>query len=91
MNLLMYMAPIASVALLPASLLMEGNVLAVTLQKGAESPLIFVFLAGNMTMAYLVNLMNFIVTKHTSALTLQVRSLLFAPSLSSERRLVSRF
>lgn len=81
MNLLMYMAPIASAALLPASLLMEGNVLAVTLQKGAESPRIFAYLAGNMTMAYLVNLMNFIVTKHTSALTLQVRALRFETGL----------
>lgn len=72
MNLLLYMAPIAALILLPFTLFWEGNVLAVTVEKAKESPFILVLLLGNMTMAYLVNLTNFLVTKHTSALTLQV-------------------
>eukprot|EP00249_Psilotum_nudum_P006740 c20017_g1_i2 orf=935-1978(+) len=72
MNLLMYMAPIAALLLLPFTLAWEGNIFAVTVTKARETPLILPLLFGNMTMAYLVNLTNFLVTKHTSALTLQV-------------------
>lgn len=72
MNLLMYMAPIAALLLLPVTLFVEGNVAAITIEKAKENPLIIFLLLGNMTMAYLVNLTNFLVTKHTSALTLQV-------------------
>lgn len=72
MNLLMYMAPIAALLLLPFTLCVEGNVAAVTIAKARENPYIIFLLLGNMTMAYLVNLTNFLVTKHTSALTLQV-------------------
>lgn len=72
MNLLLYMAPIAALLLLPFTLMWEGNVLFVTLEKANDSPFILVLLFGNMTVAYLVNLTNFLVTKHTSALTLQV-------------------
>ncbi|CAN6466495.1 unnamed protein product [Victoria cruziana] len=72
MNLLMYMAPMAAVLLLPMSLAFEGNVAAVTIEKVTGEPFLLLLLLGNMTVAYLVNLTNFLVTKHTSALTLQV-------------------
>lgn len=72
MNLLMYMAPMAALILLPLSLYMEGNVAARTVEKAKENGFILVLLFFNATVAYLVNLTNFIVTKHTSALTLQV-------------------
>ena len=39
----------------------------------SSNPWFVPFLALNATTAYLVNLFNFQVTKHTSALTLQVR------------------
>jgi len=68
----MYMAPIAALLLLPVTLFVEGNVLAITIEKARENTFIIFLLLGNMTMAYLVNLTNFLVTKHTSALTLQV-------------------
>ncbi|XP_058086593.1 probable sugar phosphate/phosphate translocator At1g12500 [Magnolia sinica] len=72
MNLLMYMAPMAAVILLPFSLYVEGNVASVTVRKAREDSFILFLLVGNATVAYLVNLTNFLVTKHTSALTLQV-------------------
>jgi hypothetical protein len=91
MNLLMYMAPIAVVVLLPATLALEDNVLGITIEKaGREGPGIIFLLFLNSGMAYFVNLTNFLVTKHTSALTLQVRferrfcqSLLGFPSVLS--------
>ncbi|KAJ8626510.1 hypothetical protein MRB53_019817 [Persea americana] len=72
MNLLMYMAPMAVAILLPLSLYMEGNVGRVTVEKARGDWFMVVLLVGNATVAYLVNLTNFLVTKHTSALTLQV-------------------
>ncbi|XP_074311850.1 putative sugar phosphate/phosphate translocator At1g12500 [Silene latifolia] len=72
MNLLMYMAPMAAAVLLPLSLYIEGNVMAVTVEKAKEGWFVIFLLVGNATVAYLVNLTNFLVTKHTSALTLQV-------------------
>lgn len=72
MNLLLYMAPISGLVLLPFTLMWEGNVLAVTAEKAKDDPAILLLLFANMTVAYLVNLTNFLVTKHTSALTLQV-------------------
>lgn len=72
MNLLLYMSPIAVALLLPASLLMEGNIFAVVVAKSKEDPFMLVMLFANATLAYLTNLTNFLVTKHTSALTLQV-------------------
>lgn len=72
MNLLLYMAPMAAMILLPFTLYIEGNVFGITVEK-ARGDLFMVFLLmGNATVAYLVNLTNFLVTKHTSALTLQV-------------------
>ncbi|KAH7839176.1 hypothetical protein Vadar_000763 [Vaccinium darrowii] len=72
MNLLLYMAPIAVVLLLPATLLMEENVVGITLALARDDIRIIWYLLFNSALAYFVNLTNFLVTKHTSALTLQV-------------------
>ncbi|RWR85882.1 Triose-phosphate transporter domain-containing protein [Cinnamomum micranthum f. kanehirae] len=72
MNLLLYMAPIAVVFLLPATLLMEENVVGITLALARKDFKIIWYLLFNSALAYFVNLTNFLVTKHTSALTLQV-------------------
>ncbi|XP_023549134.1 probable sugar phosphate/phosphate translocator At3g11320 [Cucurbita pepo subsp. pepo] len=72
MNLLLYMAPIAVVFLLPAALFMEENVVGITLALAREDKKIIWYLLFNSALAYFVNLTNFLVTKHTSALTLQV-------------------
>ncbi|CAL5435037.1 unnamed protein product [Camellia sinensis] len=72
MNLLLYMSPIAVLVLLPATLLMEPDVLDVTLSLGMKHRLMWLLLSINSVAAYLANLSNFLVTKHTSALTLQV-------------------
>ncbi|KAI3667085.1 hypothetical protein L6452_42130 [Arctium lappa] len=72
MNLLLYMAPVAVVILLPATLLMEDNVVGITIALARKDVNIVWYLLFNSALAYLVNLTNFLVTKHTSALTLQV-------------------
>lgn len=72
MNLLLYMAPIAVVFLLPAALFMEENVVGITLALARDDRKIIWYLLFNSSLAYFVNLTNFLVTKHTSALTLQV-------------------
>ncbi|XP_044480167.1 probable sugar phosphate/phosphate translocator At3g11320 [Mangifera indica] len=72
MNLLLYMAPIAVVFLLPATLIMEKNVVGITLALARDNIKIIWYLLFNSALAYFVNLTNFLVTKHTSALTLQV-------------------
>ncbi|CAM8964605.1 hypothetical protein QQ045_005541 [Rhodiola kirilowii] len=72
MNLLLYMAPIAVVLLLPATLFMENNVVGITLALARDDIRIIWLLVFNSSLAYFVNLTNFLVTKHTSALTLQV-------------------
>ncbi|XP_011033181.1 PREDICTED: probable sugar phosphate/phosphate translocator At5g04160 [Populus euphratica] len=72
MNLLLYMSPIAVLVLLPSALIMEPNVLDVTLELGRKHKYMWLLLLLNSTMAYSANLTNFLVTKHTSALTLQV-------------------
>ncbi|CAL9098400.1 unnamed protein product [Musa textilis] len=72
MNLLLYMAPTAVVLLLPATLIMEENVVGITMALAREDFKIIWYLLFNSTLAYFVNLTNFLVTKHTSALTLQV-------------------
>ncbi|KAH7432058.1 hypothetical protein KP509_07G006000 [Ceratopteris richardii] len=72
MNLLLYMAPIAIFVLLPATLLMEPNVLSITIALAREDQKMIFYLIANSIVAYCVNLTNFLVTKHTSALTLQV-------------------
>ncbi|XP_061336649.1 probable sugar phosphate/phosphate translocator At3g11320 [Gastrolobium bilobum] len=72
MNLLLYMAPIAMLVLLPATLLMEENVIWITIDLANKDISIIWYLLFSSSLAYFVNLTNFLVTKHTSALTLQV-------------------
>ncbi|KAH7842485.1 hypothetical protein Vadar_005839 [Vaccinium darrowii] len=72
MNLLLYMSPIAVLVLLPATLIMEPDVLEVTVSLGMKHRFMWLLLGINSVAAYLANLSNFLVTKHTSALTLQV-------------------
>ncbi|CAL9134953.1 unnamed protein product [Musa textilis] len=72
MNLLLYMAPIAVIFLLPATIIMEENVVGITMALAREDFKIIWYLLFNSSLAYFVNLTNFLVTKHTSALTLQV-------------------
>ncbi|XP_076906904.1 putative sugar phosphate/phosphate translocator At3g11320 [Bidens hawaiensis] len=72
MNLLLYMAPIAVAFLLPATLYMEENVVGITIALARQDFGIVWLLLFNSSLAYFVNLTNFLVTKHTSALTLQV-------------------
>ncbi|KAM3228939.1 hypothetical protein ACQJBY_060081 [Aegilops geniculata] len=72
MNLLLYMAPIAVILLLPATLFMEDNVVGVTIELAKKDFTIVWLLLFNSCLSYFVNLTNFLVTKHTSALTLQV-------------------
>ncbi|KAK6947679.1 Sugar phosphate transporter domain [Dillenia turbinata] len=72
MNLLLYMAPMSAMILLPFTLYIEGNIAAITIEKAKADSFVVFLLLGNATVAYLVNLTNFLVTKHTSALTLQV-------------------
>ncbi|RDY09233.1 putative sugar phosphate/phosphate translocator, partial [Mucuna pruriens] len=72
MNLLMYMAPVAVAFLLPASIIMEEDVVGITIALAREDSKILWLLLFNSSLAYFVNLTNFLVTNHTSALTLQV-------------------
>ncbi|KAL8146481.1 putative sugar phosphate/phosphate translocator At3g11320 [Apium graveolens] len=72
MNLLLYMAPVAVIFLLPATVLMEHNVVGITVALARNDVKIIWYLLFNSALAYCVNLTNFLVTKHTSALTLQV-------------------
>ncbi|XP_050289972.1 probable sugar phosphate/phosphate translocator At3g11320 [Quercus robur] len=72
MNLLMYMAPVAVIFLLVAALVMEENVVGITIALARDDVKILWYLIFNSALAYFVNLTNFLVTKHTSALTLQV-------------------
>ncbi|KAK9671100.1 hypothetical protein RND81_12G007100 [Saponaria officinalis] len=72
MNLMLYMSPIAVLALIPAVFTMEPKVLDVFVSLGIEHRFMWILLLLNSTLAYSANLTNFLVTKHTSALTLQV-------------------
>ncbi|KAJ8450508.1 hypothetical protein Cgig2_002193 [Carnegiea gigantea] len=72
MNLLLYMAPVAVIFLLPAALVMEENVVGITIALARDDIKIVWYLIFNSALSYFVNLTNFLVTKHTSALTLQV-------------------
>ena len=68
------MAPICVVLLVPATLLMEDNALGMAISQAKKDWLIIPLLVVNSATAYFVNLTNFLVTKYTSPLTLQVRS-----------------
>lgn len=71
LNLLRYMAPISLGVLVPATIFLEPGVF--ELVSASRTDMFFiVFLSLNAALAYFVNLLNFLVTKHTSALTLQV-------------------
>ncbi|KAF9675424.1 hypothetical protein SADUNF_Sadunf09G0030900 [Salix dunnii] len=72
MNLLMYMAPVAVAVLVPAAYFMEGDVVGITVSLARDDKKFIFYLIFNSSLAYLVNFTNFLVTKHTSALTLQV-------------------
>lgn len=72
MDLLRYMAPVAVILLVPATLIMEREALGVVATLAREDPSFIWILICNSSLAYFVNLTNFLVTKHTSPLTLQV-------------------
>lgn len=72
MDLLRYMAPVAVILLVPATLIMEREAFGVVATLAREDPNFIWILLCNSSMAYFVNLTNFLVTKHTSPLTLQV-------------------
>ncbi|KAG8067003.1 hypothetical protein GUJ93_ZPchr0005g16300 [Zizania palustris] len=72
MDLLRYMAPAAVILLIPATLIMERDVLSMVAMLAREDPSFIWILLCNSSLAYFVNLTNFLVTKHTSPLTLQV-------------------
>ena len=72
MNLLLYMAPIAVVLLLPTTLLMEPNVLGITITLARADVEIIFYLLFILAITHFVNLTNFLVTKHTGPLTFQV-------------------
>ncbi|KAJ0752240.1 putative sugar phosphate transporter domain-containing protein [Helianthus annuus] len=58
MNLLLYMAPVAVAILLPATLLMEDNVVAITIALARKDVNVVWYLLFNSAMAYCVNLTN---------------------------------
>ena len=72
LSLLLYMAPVATAALVPITLFFEPTALANAIVLGQTGQGFWPLLVFNAVMAYFVNLTNFLVTKHTSALTLQV-------------------
>lgn len=72
-NLLRYMTPIASAALMLLVAVMEPDIADSLPHVGDEHWVRFyVILSANGALAFLVNLTNFLVTRYTSALTLQV-------------------
>lgn len=72
MNLLMLMAPISVAILVPACVILEPNSIHKAILLAKENYGFVLLLLLNSLTAYFVNLTNFLVTKHTSALTLQV-------------------
>jgi drug/metabolite transporter (DMT)-like permease len=71
LSLLLYMAPVAAAALVPVVLYFEPTALANALILGRNGGF-WLLLLFNSFLAYFVNLTNFLVTRYTSALTLQV-------------------
>lgn len=72
MSLLAYMSPVAALALVPAVAVFEPGAPAAAIELGARHPGFWAALALNCALSYFVNLTNFLVTRATSALTLQV-------------------
>lgn len=71
MNLLMYMSPAAVVILIFVAAVVEPTGVYDTLEL-LKSPFFCFILWANCVLAYCLNLLNFLVTRYTSALTLQV-------------------
>ena len=71
MNLLRYMAPVALIVLVPATIALEPGVFQLVAQRAAAEPKFVAVIAINSALAYFVNLFNFLVTRYTGALTLQ--------------------
>ena len=80
MNLLRLMSPIAATLTLPAVVLLEPDAPHVAWRLLLTQPGFAALLVGNASLAYVVNFTNFQVTHYTSALTLQVRDLLWVIS-----------
>ena len=72
MNLLMYMSPIATVILVFVAAIVEPTGIWDTIKLARESKFFCFVLILNCVLAYCLNLLNFLVTRYTSALTLQV-------------------
>lgn len=72
MSLLLYMSTVSTFLLMPTTLLLEPQAFGLAVDMCNKNPGFIWWLAVNSAMAYLVNLTNFLVTKYTSALTLQV-------------------
>ena len=72
LNLLMYMSPISLLLLSAAVIFLEPDAFEALFSHGTESNNFYFFLAINCILAFCVNLTNFLVTKCTSPLTLQV-------------------
>ncbi len=81
MNLLRLMAPIAATLTLPAVALLEPTAPHVAWRLLLTQPGFAALLVGNASLAYVVNFTNFQVTHYTSALTLQVCTLLWITSI----------
>ena len=81
MNLLRLMSPIAATLTLPAVALLEPTAPHVAWRLLLTQPGFAVLLVGNASLAYVVNFTNFQVTHYTSALTLQVCTLLWLNSM----------
>ena len=73
-NLLLYMAPLSTLALVPATLILEPQGFPAAQQLLADRPGFLQILLVNCLLAFSANLFNFLITRHTSALTLQVRA-----------------
>ena len=80
--MLRYMALMSTFIMLVATVFLEPNVLSV-LPPWRESGVFYSWLALNCCFAFVSNLSNFLVTKYTSPLTIQVR-LTFRPRVGVE-------
>jgi hypothetical protein len=72
MSLITFMSSMSVVVLTGATAVLEPGALSTTVALVRSSPDMLAWILGNCCLAYAVNLTNFLVTKHTSALTLQV-------------------
>lgn len=72
MSLLLYMSGLSAVLLLPAAIILEPSSFDQALNMVRSKPGFVWWLVCNCGLAYTANLTNFLVTKYTSALTLQV-------------------